>query len=115
MTMTLVTVDSCPPVVCDNNVCHGMSCAPIPGHFQMKVVISSGTGSDASAHVAAQVALDLSVDGKALANKTIAPKATTTEPNGQGCGMCTNASATLSVAGGRTSDSSTIPSCHRTR
>jgi hypothetical protein len=100
LTLTLVTVDSCPPVVCDNNLCQGMSCTAVPGHFQMNVVISSGTGSDASPRVAAQVALDLSVNGRALVSEAISPKSTTTEPNGAGCGTCTNASATLSVAGG---------------
>jgi hypothetical protein len=45
------------------------------------------------------VALDLSVGGKSLVNATLTPQATTTEPNGQGCGMCTNASATASTSG----------------
>jgi len=48
----------------------------------------------------AKLGLDLSVDGNALMNETIAPMQTTTEPNGAGCGTCTNASATLSIAGG---------------
>ena len=48
----------------------------------------------------AQVGVDLTVDGTELINETIAPTQTTTQPNGVGCGTCTNASATLSVAGG---------------
>jgi hypothetical protein len=48
----------------------------------------------------AQLGLDLSLNGSELMEETIAPKQTTTEPNGAGCGTCTNASATLSIAGG---------------
>jgi len=48
----------------------------------------------------AQLGLDLSLNGNELMKETIAPAQTTTEPNGVGCGTCTNASATLSIAGG---------------
>ena len=47
-----------------------------------------------------QVGLNLSLDGKAVMNETIAPRSITTEPNGAGCGTCTHGSATVSVAGG---------------
>jgi hypothetical protein len=45
-----------------------------------------------------EVGVNLALDGNAVISETIAPKATTTEPNGVGCGTCTNASATISVA-----------------
>jgi hypothetical protein len=66
----------------------------------MNAVVSPAHGSDAQPHVASQVGLDLSVDGISVTSVTIAPKATTTEPNGPGCGTCTNASETISVVGG---------------
>jgi hypothetical protein len=90
-TLTLATVDTCPPVVCKNGACEGMSCTPIPGRFQMVLVIQG---------LPTQVGLNLSVDGNSLMNQTIAPKSTTTQPNGAGCGTCTNGSATLSLPGG---------------
>jgi hypothetical protein len=90
-TMALTTVDSCPPVVCKNGACESMSCTPIPGRFQMTLVLKG---------MPAQVGLGLSVDGNAVISETIAPKSTTTELNGAGCGTCTNGSATVSVAGG---------------
>jgi len=43
-----------------------------------------------------QLGLNLTVDGNALMNETIAPKATTM--GSAACGTCTNASATLSIA-----------------
>jgi hypothetical protein len=46
----------------------------------------------------AQIPVDIAVDGKSLLSATIAMTATTTESNGQGCGTCTNASATASIA-----------------
>ena len=98
---SLTTVDSCPPVVCSNGVCGAMSCTPIPGRFQMTLKIGTGFGftvSDAQPHVVGQLSVDLSVDGNALMNETIAPKATTT--GSAACGFCTSASATLSIAGG---------------
>jgi hypothetical protein len=103
VTFSLTTVDSCPPVVCSNGACEGMSCTPIPGRFQTTLKIGTGFGStvsDAQPHVVGQLGLNLSLDGNNLLNETIAPKQTTTEPNGAGCGTCTNASATLSIAGG---------------
>jgi hypothetical protein len=68
-----------------------MSATPIPGHFQMTVVIQG---------LPTEVGLNLSLDGNAVTSETIAPKASTDEPNGAGCGTCTSASATVSVAGG---------------
>jgi hypothetical protein len=90
-TLALTTIDSCPPVVCNATACRGMSCTPIPGRFQMKLTING---------LPAQVGLDVSLDGNKLMSESIAPKLTTTEPNGQGCGQCTNGSSTLSVTGG---------------
>jgi hypothetical protein len=88
LTLTMAPVESCPPVVCDGTACEGMSCTPIAGHFQMTLVIQG---------VPAEVGLDLSVDGNEVMNETIAPNVMTTEPNGAGCGTCSNASAALSI------------------
>lgn len=91
--LRLEPVESCPPVVCDGGACGGQggSCTPIAGQFQMTVTIQG---------LPTQVGLDLSVDGKPLTSKTVAPTPATTEPNGAGCGTCTNASATVSIAVG---------------
>jgi hypothetical protein len=86
--LDLNAVDSCPPVVCDGAACEGMSCTPIAGQFQMTVTIQG---------LPTQVGLALSVNGMPLTSETVAPMSTTTEPNGQGCGACTNASAMLSI------------------
>jgi hypothetical protein len=91
VTMQLRALQSCPPVVCNATACEGMSCTPIAGRFQMTLVLQG---------MPAQVGLSLSVDGNAVMSESIAPKSATTEPNGAGCGTCTNASATVSLAGG---------------
>ena len=91
LSLRLVPLESCPPVVCEAGVCGGTSCNPIPGRFHIVLGINE---------MPAQLGLDLSLNGKELINETIAPTQTTTEPNGAGCGTCTNASATLSIAGG---------------
>jgi hypothetical protein len=94
----------CPadPTVCQGNVCTGgaSSANCLPGQFVMTVSLSPSIGLDAAANLPAAIAVKLSVDGTSLIDETAAPKSTTTEPNGQGCGTCTNGSATLSVAGG---------------
>jgi hypothetical protein len=88
---TLTQLCSPPPMVCNNTACSvtepNTNC--LPGQFQIDVVSPLLT----------QVGLDLEVDGRTLMNETITPTAATTEPNGAGCGMCTNASATVSIAG----------------
>ena len=89
--LELNAVDSCPPVVCDGAACEGMSCTPIAGQFQMTVTIQG---------LPTQVGLALSVNGMPLTSETVAPMSTTTEVNGQGCGTCTNASATVSIHAG---------------
>lgn len=90
ITLALVSVESCPPVVCNGTACQGMSCTPIPGHFQMTIVVQG---------VPTHLGLNLSLNGNHLMSETIAPESTTTEPNGAGCGMCTLGFATVSVAG----------------
>jgi hypothetical protein len=94
-TWSLATVDSCPPVRCSAYACGGgsadLTCTHIPGRFQIKMVVQS---------LSAQLGLDFSLDGRELLKETIAPTPTTTEPNGSGCGECTNGSATLSLGGG---------------
>jgi hypothetical protein len=92
-----------PATVCKDGACEGMvsSANCLPGQFQMAVTVSpQGFGPDASSALASRIAIDLSAEGTELIHETVEPTTTTTEPNGVGCGTCTNASATLSVAGG---------------
>jgi hypothetical protein len=89
--LDLTPIESCPPVVCDGAACEGMTCTPIAGRFQMTVTIQG---------LPPQVGLGLSFNGMTLTSETVAPTSATTEPNGQGCGTCTNASATVSVPAG---------------
>ena len=102
--ITLELVQLCPQsvVVCDAGVCGarvGFNC--FPGQFEMHAVVSAhGFGADAKSGVVSEVALDLSVDGTELMQESVSPKATTAEPNGPGCGTCTTAAVTISVAGG---------------
>ena len=91
LTLALTTVDTAHPIVCNGGACQGMSATPIPGHFQLTLGIRS---------LPTEVGLNLSLNGNAVMSETIVPKTTTDEPNGEGCGTCTNASATVSVAGG---------------
>jgi hypothetical protein len=86
--LRLESVLSCPQVVCDQGACGGMSCTPVVGHFQMMLTIQG---------LPAQISVNVAVDGKVLLSDTVAATATTTEPNGPGCGTCANASATVSV------------------
>jgi hypothetical protein len=79
---------TCQPLVCSDGACSGTACLPVTGHFQMTLDIQG---------LAAQVPVDVALDGKSLVRATITPIATTEEPNGQGCGTCTNASATASI------------------
>ena len=102
-TLSLAPVCPLPPPVCNAGVCsQSVSSADcIAGRFTMALTIGKGFNfmvSDAQPHVVGQLGLNLSVDGGALMNETIAPKATTT--GSAECGFCTNASATLSIAGG---------------
>ena len=100
-TLSLAGVCPSPPIVCnDAGACGGLARADcIAGHFTMQLVIGDQLGADAQPPFAEQVSLDLSVDGTTLLNETISPMATTTEPNGTGCGTCTNASDTLMLSG----------------
>jgi len=100
-TLSLAPICPLPPPVCQAGTCSqtASSADCIPGHFTMALTIGKGFGfiaSDAEPHVVGQLGLNLSVDGTALMNETIAPKATTT--GSAACGMCTNASATLLIA-----------------
>ncbi len=114
-TLSLAGVCPAPPIVCnDAGACGGMGSSAdcIAGHFTMQLVIGNPWGADARPPFAEPVSLDLSVDGTTLLNKTISPMATTTEPNGAGCGTCTNASDTLMLSGGfpNVSDGGAAPS-----
>jgi hypothetical protein len=91
VTVRVMPITSCPPRVCyQNGTCVTMACTPIPGQFELSITITSLTS---------HVALNLSVGGKPLLVETLTPQAATTEPNGEGCGTCTNASATVSTMG----------------
>jgi len=96
--LSLSPMESCPSIACNAGACGGMGCTPMPGRFQMILNIAPRSGADGAPVVVRQVALDLSVDGKTLLNTAIAPTATTADPDGPGCGTCTNASATLTVS-----------------
>ncbi|HLK36458.1 MAG TPA: hypothetical protein VKU41_06865 [Polyangiaceae bacterium] len=100
VTLSLAPVTSCPPPVCNGNVCSAMSCTPVSGRFRLTFLVAPPFGADSSPHVAAHVTVNLSVDGKTLADQALAPTATTTEPDGAGCGTCTDAMATVTVAEG---------------
>ena len=91
--LALEPLESCPPVVCEGGACggHGNSCTPVAGHFEMILTIQG---------LPSQVALDLSVEGTSVLSETIAPQSTATQPNGEGCGTCVNASAKVLVAAG---------------
>jgi hypothetical protein len=91
VTVSVMPITSCPQPVCyQNGTCEQMACTPLPGQFELSITIPSLTS---------HVALNLSVGGKPLLASTLTPQAATTEPNGKGCGTCTNASATASTAG----------------
>jgi hypothetical protein len=90
VSFSVLPVTSCPPPVCNGNACEQMACTPVAGQFQLAVTIQS---------LPSHVALSLSVGGKSLVNDMLTPQAATTEPNGKGCGTCTNASATVSTSG----------------
>ena len=99
--LDLKTIPSCPtpPIVCNANACRGggnTPCTPIPGHFHMMFTINSSSAASSPA----KLGMNLTVDGKEILNQTIMPISATTEPNGMGCGTCTNASATVAVMGG---------------
>ena len=86
-----------PRVVCNASACMGSSDSDdcLSGQYTMQVAISPDWSPDAQPRTASQVALDLSVDGRSITNTSVAPQASTTEPDGVGCGTCTNASATV--------------------
>jgi hypothetical protein len=90
VSLALTTMYSCPPPVCKGGACE-VNCTLIAGHFRMTLVMQG---------MPTEVGVNLSLDGNTVVSETIAPKASTDEPNGVGCGTCTNASATVSVAGG---------------
>jgi hypothetical protein len=103
--LTLTPVCPQPPPVCTATTCSETvsSANCLPGQFTMQLTIGTPFGpfeAGVEPHVVGMLALDLSVEGTELLHESVAPKATTTEPNGAGCGTCTNATATLPLAGG---------------
>jgi hypothetical protein len=91
VTASVVPIASCPKPVCyQDGTCSQMSCTPVPGQFELSITIPS---------LSPHVGVNLSVGGKSLLVGTLTPQSTTTEPNGKGCGFCTNASATASTTG----------------
>jgi hypothetical protein len=103
-TLNLAPVCPLTPVCARAGVCDYIlstfDCSSDRFTIALTIGVPSGFVGDAQPHVVGQLSLDLSLDGSTLMNETIAPTQTTTEPNGAGCGTCTNASATLSIAGG---------------
>jgi hypothetical protein len=100
-TLSLAPVCPLPPAVCNAGVCSqtGSSDDCIAGRFTMALTFGGPLGfAVVDAHVVGQLGLNLSLDGSALMNETIAPKVTTT--GSVACGTCTNGSATLSIEGG---------------
>ncbi|HEV3191616.1 MAG TPA: hypothetical protein VGY54_14000 [Polyangiaceae bacterium] len=87
-TLTLEQAWTQPPVVCDQNACRTGSAGPIPGHFRLVLVLQG---------LPKQVALNLTLDWSEILNKAVSPMPKTDEPNGPGCGQCTNAQTTLTV------------------
>jgi hypothetical protein len=86
LTLALVPVQDCTNAACDGADC----CTAVPGLFGM-VLTMPGLPS--------QVAVALSRDGSRLASDTVAPVETTSEPNGAGCGACTNAAGAVTTGG----------------
>jgi len=87
-TLTLEAVLAQQPLACDQAACRGSSATPIPGHFQLSLVLQG---------LPKQVALNLARDGTEILNKVVSPTPKTTEPDGPGCGQCTSAQTTLIV------------------
>ncbi len=96
---TLTQLCPQPVTVCDNNACTAMASGAncLSNQFQIDIIVSHAYEPGAEPKVASKVGLALSVDGRSVISETIAPKAITTEPNGAGCGICTNASATVAI------------------
>ena len=86
-----------PKVVCNASACMGSSDSEdcLSGLYTMQVDLSPSFGPVVQPRLASEVAVDLSVDGRSILSARVSPQATTTEPNGAGCGTCTNGSATI--------------------
>jgi hypothetical protein len=87
-TLTLEPVLTQPPLVCDQTACGGSSAVPVAGHFQLLLVLQM---------LPKEVAMNLTRDGTVILNKVVSPARQTDEPNGHGCGQCTNAQSTLMI------------------
>jgi hypothetical protein len=94
---TLAPVCPQPPPVCNGNACMGSASSSncLAGQYTMTVAI--GSLEDPAASIARQVALAITVGDTNLVDAMVSPVATTTEPDGEGCGTCTNASAMVMV------------------
>jgi hypothetical protein len=102
-TLTLVQICPQPAPVCNSTACSETvsSADCVAGQFTMVLTIGTPFGpfeAGAQPHVVGMLALALSLGPTQLINETIAAMATTTQPNGEGCGTCTNASANLSLS-----------------
>ncbi|HEY6458531.1 MAG TPA: hypothetical protein VIY73_00220, partial [Polyangiaceae bacterium] len=86
--LTLAPVMSCPAPTCNDEACGGASCSPVPGHFQLSLSLQA---------MASSIDVQVLLGASSIASVSVTPVAATTEPNGPGCGDCTNASATVSV------------------
>ncbi len=87
-TMAMVPVQDCASRAagCDGADC----CTTVPGLFGMVVTLPG---------LPSQIAVTLSRDGSQLASTTVAPAPASTEPNGAGCGVCTNGAAAFTPGG----------------
>jgi hypothetical protein len=101
--LSLAQICPQPAPVCNSTACSETvsSADCVAGQFTMVLTIGTPFGpfeAGVQPHVVEMLALDLTLGRTQLINETIIPLATTTQPNGEGCGTCTNASATLSLS-----------------
>jgi hypothetical protein len=99
-TLSLAQICPRPAPVCNSTACSETvsSADCVANQFTMILTIGTPFGpfeAGVQPHVVGMLVLDLSLARTQLINETIAPMATTTQPNGEACGACTNASATL--------------------
>jgi hypothetical protein len=91
----------CPPKTwCEAGACAAMfsSSYCLPGQYEMTVRIGGfAPASGRTTSLFTSVTVDLAIGGIELAAGTVPTTTKTTQPNGEGCGYCTNATATVQV------------------
>jgi hypothetical protein len=83
--------------------CGSAACAQSPGdcvagQYHVTVTLGDPNGPNPDATLATRGSIVLARDGVEIANASFTPKLTTGEPNGPGCGTCTNGAATVAVS-----------------